>query len=152
MIRRRMGVARSLACAALVLAAGLAQAASVTPDWASVADVETIEIVVRDADGEPRERTIWLVVHDGHGYVRAGSTSSWDDGIETHPNVTIRIEGVDYELRATPVTEPFQVEQVNGAFRDKYGLSDAVVGIIDVIGGTPRILRLEPARGMPMGR
>jgi hypothetical protein len=135
-------VARAAACA-LALACAASAAAAQAPDWPSLARVDTIQIVASDHQGTRRERTIWLVVLEGRGYIRAGGTSSWDEGIDVHPDVVARIEGVDYELRAVRIPEGPLYDAVTQAFRDKYGFSDAFLGLIRGIGGSPRIMRLE---------
>lgn len=141
----------AIGTAAWLLAAPAARAVMSMPDWAAVGDVGTIQIVATDAEGASIERTIWLVVVDGRGYIRAGATSRWDQGLDANPDVTIRIADVDYELRAARVPEGVRYDQINEAFRAKYGFSDALMSIIRGVGGTPRIMELQARRGMPMG-
>jgi hypothetical protein len=152
MIRRSPHALRiAILSLAWLLAAAPARAATSVPDWAAVADTGTIQIVATDAEGAKLERTIWLVVLDGRGYIRAGATSSWDEGLDANPEVTVRIADVDYELRATRIPEGLLYDQVTEAFRTKYGFSDALMSIVRGVGGTPRILVLEARRGIPMG-
>lgn len=145
-----------LALAAVALAASLgiaspARAASPPPDWSQVADVGTIQIRTTDEKGTVRERTIWLLVHDGQAYIRAGGTSSWDSNIDAAPEVEVQIGDVWYELLAARVPEGELYDAVTAGMREKYGLSDMVIGIFRGIGGAARILRLDARPGLPMG-
>jgi hypothetical protein len=139
----------AFACAASLALAATARAA--TPDWPSVADVETIRIRTTDEDGSARERTIWLLVHDGRGYIRAGGTSQWDANVDAVPEVSVQIGDVWYDLRATRVPEGPLYDAVMDGMREKYGLSDALLSPLRFLGGAPRILRLDPRAGIPMG-
>jgi hypothetical protein len=143
-------VARRLVAAlASLLVAVAAGAASMPPDWNAASGVDTIQIVTRDEQGTRRERTIWLVVIDGRGYIRAGGTSRWDAGIDLHPEVEVEIEGIRYPLRATRIPEDSELyDAVNRAMREKYGFSDALIGVFRGIGGRPRILRLDGPAGL----
>lgn len=146
----------ALALAAVAFAASLgigapASAASPPPDWEQVADVGTIQIRTTDENGTVRERTIWLIVLEGQGYVRAGGASGWDSNIDAVPEVEVQIDDVWYELLATRIPEGETYDAVKAAMRAKYGLSDAIIGIFRNVGGTPRILRLDAVPGLPMG-
>lgn len=120
------------------LAAGSARAG--VPDWAAVADVEQVVALTTDADGSPRETTIWLVVVDGQGFVRAGAASTWGVNAARDSALALRIGGAEYALRAEPAADADQRERVSRAFRDKYGTVDA---LLDVFRGSPKILRLS---------
>jgi hypothetical protein len=121
-----------------LLGVGAARAAA--PDWEALRSVGTIEIVSTDDDGTPRGTMVWLVVHDGEGYVRTGNTQ-WGANVEKRPEVLARIEKVEYALRAERVVDPERVAALERAFRDKYGLSDAVVGVFR---RGPKVFRLVP--------
>jgi hypothetical protein len=128
---------------AVVLAhAGVASAADPV-DWNDVADVGTIQILTTNEDGSTRETTIWLVVQEGHGYIRTSGTR-WLANIERNPDVVVRVEGTEYPLRAVKVTDSETYEAVTRAFREKYGWSDRLTGLFRVISGVPTILRLDP--------
>ena len=127
------------ACAALWLAAGASAAA---PDWASVAEVEEIETITADADGTPRETTVWLAVVDGQGYIRTSSSSTWGDNVARQPDLVVRIDGADYPVHAVFIEDDALRGRVIETFRNKYGISD---GLVDVFRGSrPRIMRLDP--------
>jgi hypothetical protein len=110
--------ARSIALAfAISFAIAATAHAANSPDWPSVASVETIQIRTTDADGSPRERTIWLLVHDGQGYIPEGAT----------------------------------YDAVMAGMREKYGFQDMLISPLRALGASPRVLRLDPRAGMPMG-
>ena len=130
---------RSLAFAAL-LVASLAPAAGAL-DWAVLADVDEVEVVTRDEDGETRVTTIWLVVVDGHGYIRTRRGSTWGGNVQRDPAIGLRVDGADHPVRATVVEDAPIRERVVAAFREKYGWFD---GFIDVFrGSNPLIMRLD---------
>ena len=141
----------TLALVAALALAPAARADSTPPDWAAAADVDTIQIRTTDEEGALRERTIWVVVIDGQAYVRAGGTSRWDSNVDAAPDVEVQIGEVWFALRATRVPDGPTTEAVTAAMRAKYGWSDALIGVVRGIGGSPRILRLDPRPGLPMG-
>jgi hypothetical protein len=129
-----------------------AGAASPLPDWKNFADLNTIQVVTRDDDEEhtPRETTIWLAVYEGQGYIRTGATT-WGANARREPNVVIRMDGTDYELRATPIPEGELYDAVEQTLHDKYGFMDSAMSVFRGIGGTPTIMRLDGRPDMPMG-
>jgi hypothetical protein len=138
--------------AALSIFALMAQAATPLPNWKNFAALDTVQVVTADDDEEQtrRETTVWLAVHDGQGYIRTGATT-WGDNVRRDPEVVLIMNGVDYELRATPIPEGPLYEAVTQVFRDKYGFSDALIGLFRGIGGTPTIFHLEGRESIPMG-
>jgi hypothetical protein len=128
-----------IACAALWLAADARAAA---PDWASVAEVEEIEAITADADGTPRETTVWLAVVDGQGYIRTSGSSTWGDNVAREPNLVVRIDGADYPVHAVFIEDDALRGRVIETFRAKYGMSDSLVDVFR--GSRPRIMRLDP--------
>ena len=134
------------------LSAFSAHAASTLPDWKHFTDLRTIQVETLDDDKQhtPRETTIWLVVHEGQGFIRTGATT-WGDNVRREPNVVIRMSGTAYELRATPIPQGELYDAVKQAFRDKYGFMDAALSLVRGIGGTPTIMRLDGRLDMPMG-
>jgi hypothetical protein len=132
--------------------AGPARAASAPPVWEDLADIDTIQIRTTDVEGDPVDRTIWLLVLDGQGYIRAGGSSRWDANIDAHPDVSAQIDGIWYDLRAKRIPEGPLYDQVMQGMRDKYGFPDMVLTPLRALGGAPRILRLDSRPGIPMGR
>ena len=125
------------------LALPLAAAATPTPDWDSLADVGTIEAITEDPDGDVRETKIWLVVVDGQGFIRTGG-SRWGDNVERDPDLVLRIEGVEYPLRAELIENDAHREQIVAAFREKYGWVDGLLNVVR--GKRPKIMHMVPRR------
>ncbi len=134
--RRRPGPVAALACA---LALGTPASAAV--DWRAHADVDTVTVVTRREDGTLRDTTVWLVVVEGQGYLRTGSTR-WGADVERNAEVALRVGGAEHPLRAVFVTDPDERERVTAAFREKYGFVDRMLSLFR--GSEPVILRLEP--------
>lgn len=115
---------------ALVLLLASAAARAAEPDWEKLKDIGRIEVITHDEDGDARETTIWFAVLDGQGFIRTGSTT-WGDNIQRNPaDVVLRIEGVEYPLRAEIIENDSLRERVVAAFRAKYGWSDGAVQFI----------------------
>ena len=65
-----MRISRTLLCLLGISGSMLAAAAQAEyPDWASVADVEVIEILTRDTGGDVRETKVWFVLVDGEPHL-----------------------------------------------------------------------------------
>ncbi|HXK23627.1 MAG TPA: DUF2255 family protein [Myxococcota bacterium] len=134
---------------ALVALSPLLLAASVTssparaaaPDWNAAAGVQTVQVVTTNEDGTPRDTTIWLAVVDGQGYIRTGHTH-WEGNIERNPEVVLRIEKAEYPLRAEFVEDAALRARIEQVFRQKYGFSDAFIGVFR--SGEPKIMKLAP--------
>ncbi len=109
-------------------------------DWHAVANVQVIEILTVDEDGDRRETKVWFVLIDGIPYLRT-SDSSWLDNIRRDPNVVIRIEGAGHAQVAREATTPGLIEQVDAASRAKYGWQDGFIRFFRV--GDPQILELS---------
>ena len=134
---------RSLAALVVVAMIALANTA-LAQDWQALADTETIQVVTKDEFGKPRETTVWLAVYDGHGYIRTGATR-WGKEIQREPDVVVRIAGDEFPLRAAPIgAGDATFAAVTDVFRQKYGFSDAAIGVFRNLGGTPTIMRLDP--------
>jgi hypothetical protein len=130
---------------ALVAAASLAAPARAEQavDWNTVAGVDTIEVVTQDPDGSPRATTVWLAVWKGQGYIRSSGTR-WLANLERDPDLLVRIEDVEHPLRAVRVSDSETRAAVIQVFREKYGLSDRLLGPLRSLLGVPTVLRLEP--------
>jgi hypothetical protein len=111
------------------------------PDWQSVADVQVIEVVTRDADGDLRETKVWFVLLDGVPYLRT-SGSRWLENLRRDPNLVLRIDGREYEARAEEVPGDAIVEQVDRATAEKYGWQERAIHPFRM--RKPEILRLSP--------
>lgn len=138
-----------LLLAALGLLASPPLFAADAVDWARHAEADTVTVVTFPEEGEPRETTVWLVVVEGQGYIRTGSTR-WGRDVERNPALWLQIDDEILALRAEFVEEEPLREQVTAAFREKYGWTDALIGIFR--GGHPKIMKLLPRRGASRGK
>jgi hypothetical protein len=126
----------AFACVASAQEAGDAAPAV---DWSRFTDVDTIFVVTADEDGASRETKIWIAVVDGQAYIRTGGTT-WGDNVKRDPAITLRIEGADYPVDVTFIEDDALRERVETTFREKYGWSDAVIGLIR--GSRPLIMQV----------
>ncbi len=126
--------------AALCFAASLA-AQTAGGELAALAQRETVQVFTVDADGMQRETTIWIVTLEGAVYIRTSDSSAWGDNAERSSSIGL---GGDDEMtlrvRHEAVTGPEARTRVIAAFREKYGLSDA---LINWFRGEARIWSLE---------
>ncbi|MGH0033232.1 MAG: DUF2255 family protein [Myxococcota bacterium] len=109
------------------------------PEWADVADVETVQVVTDNGDGTTSDTTVWLAVVDGQGYIRTGN-SGWGGNVLRNQDVELRIGDVSYELHVYFVEDDELRQQITDAFREKYGWSDAFISLFR--GSHPTIMRL----------
>jgi len=110
-------------------------------DWSRVADLDVIEILTHDEDGDLRETKVWFVRIDGVSYLRTNG-SRWLENIRRDPDVTIRIGDALYPQRAREVTSPETIEQVDAASRRKYGFQEAFIHVFRI--HDPQIIELSP--------
>lgn len=130
-----------LALSLALLLGALPRAASADFDWRAHARDETVVVVSNDADGAPRERTIWLLVLDGRPYIRTGSTTTWGENVLRDPNISLRIGGEALALRAERVRDVALLERIRAAFREKYGFGDTLATLVR---GQPIVFRVTP--------
>jgi hypothetical protein len=132
-----MRYSRFLALALLLIPA---TATSASANWTQYKDVQTVTVVTKQPDGSPRETTVWLVVVDGVGYLRTGSTR-WGQDLERDPDATLEIEGGSLPVKVSFIEDEPLRQKVSAAFREKYGFTDWTSGLIRF--GHTRILRLS---------
>lgn len=135
-------IRNAIVTGATVLAWSLAAPASAEVDWTAAAGVEEIQALTTDEDGSARETTIWLLVLDGQGYIRTSQSTTWGGNVERNPDIALRIEGQEYALRASFVTDEPLRERIGQGFREKYGWTDGVLDIFRA--GDARIMRMDP--------
>jgi hypothetical protein len=128
-----------IAAAPLLFAATPAAAAEL--DWAAVADVDTVHVLTTDEDGDARTTKIWLVVLDGHGYIRTSRRTTWGKNVQRDPDITLRIGDAEYPVHATFIVDEAERARVVAAFEAKYG-SNPILNFLR--GSDPPIMRLEP--------
>ena len=89
-------------------------------DWREADDRWSLHIVTLDADGDERVTRIWLAIADGVGTLRTGD-SRWWENLQRDANCRIRVEDVDYPVRAEFVTDREGKVKIDEAFAEKYG-------------------------------
>lgn len=139
----RITLLRALFCCLVAALAGVAFAEPelVPPRWSELAEVETVEVLTVDEDGSPRETTVWLAVVDDQAYLRTSSTR-WGGNLERDPQLVLRIGDLEYALQIEAIEDEALRERVVATFREKYGFSDSLIGLIR--SSHPTIMRLQP--------
>jgi hypothetical protein len=119
-----MKLAVTIAAAAFLFAATLAQAAEWTP--AQWKDEDTLQFRT-DCPGEPAYWSyVWVVVLDGEAWVRLGSRAAGRfDCSATKPLTSIRIAGQEFG-NVEMVDTPAMADRVAAAMAEKYS-TDIVV-------------------------
>lgn len=133
----------------LALVLSLACAGSTGPadrpiDWTSAAEPWSIFIVTEDADGGERATRIWLVEEGGVGAIRTGDTR-WRANLDRDPGCRLRLNGVDYPLRAVAVNDPDERRRIDQAFLAKYGWQERWLIANDRADSDDPFYRLLPA-------
>ncbi|MDJ0786255.1 MAG: DUF2255 family protein [Myxococcota bacterium] len=113
-------------------------------DWSTHADADTVVVITNDEDGSVRETTIWLLVLDGEGYIRTGNTT-WAQNLERGSRLSLRIGEETLELGFSRVEDEALFERIEVGFREKYGFSDRLVGLMP--GAGTRAYKLIPKAG-----
>ena len=111
------------------------------PNWDMLADLDTVQVVTADADGEARVTTIWLAIVDEQGYIRTGD-SRWFANLKRDPALKLRAGGAEYALKSEFVDEAALNTRIDAAFRTKYGFSDRLVSFFRGAGANR--IRLVP--------
>jgi hypothetical protein len=95
-------------------------------DWSSADEHWSLHIVTTDPEGDERVTRIWLAQVDGAGTLRTGD-SRWWHNLQRDPACRIRLDGVDYPVRAESVTDPVGRVRIDDAFLAKYGRWERMV-------------------------
>lgn len=96
-------------------------------------------------DGSRVETPLWVVEIDQTYYLRSGSPDAgWLARLERYPQVELEVGGVKRGYRARRLGSEQERAVVNRAMAEKYGVADAVVGLLfDHSDAIP--VRLKPA-------
>jgi hypothetical protein len=122
--------------------------ASEALDWPTLAAEPTVVVVTKDPDGRERATTIWLVVVDGVGTIRTGSTR-WFANLQRDPALRPRARGIEYPLRIDLVADPAEGARIDAAFRAKYGFSDRLVSLLRTRGNRMKLLPRQALGSRP---
>ncbi len=114
------------------------------PDWNQYAQVQTIEVLTTDLDGDLRATPVWFILLNGEAYLRTND-SRWLDNLRRDPNLRLNIEGKIYEAQAEEIPGLGIVEKVDIAFERKYGLQESLIHLFRM--RQPEILRILPRAG-----
>ena len=106
-------------------------------------DVDVVELITVDPDGDARKTKVWVVLIEGEAYLRT-SDSRWLRNLRRIPLATLRVEGTDYPVIAEVLSDPSWVEKVDAASLEKYGWQERTIHVFRM--SEPTIIRLQPSR------
>ena len=86
-------------------------------------DLVEVGMVTPRRAGSLSRRPIWVVVVDGHAYVRSyrGESGAWYRQARADGQATIGVDGRAIEVGVEPVSDDETNRKVSDAFRAKYG-------------------------------
>jgi deazaflavin-dependent oxidoreductase (nitroreductase family) len=90
-------------------------------------DAEEIELTVTGrSSGRPTSRPVWFVQEGGTLYLLpvTGGDSQWYQNVLKTPAITLAVDGVKWNGKAIPITDPAKVRDVVEKFRAKYGADE----------------------------
>ena len=90
-------------------------------------DADEIELTVTGrSSGRPISRPVWFVQEGGILYLLPvmGGDSQWYRNVLKTPAITLTVDGVKWNGKATPITQPARVREVVEKFRAKYGADE----------------------------
>ncbi len=109
-------------CGPIVMIPGgeLSGALRETPaDWSFTDAEDTVVLETRPDD--PYSVNVWGVAAGDRFFIAAGDAdSTWARNVEANPLVRLKIADAIYELRATPTTDPEDLEAFLVAVKEKY--------------------------------
>lgn len=78
------------------------------------------------SSGRPRSRPVWFVQEGGTLYLLPviGSDSQWYRNVLKMSEVTLAANGVKWQGKAMPMTDPAKVREVVEKFRARYGAEE----------------------------
>ena len=94
---------------------------------------QTEVAVLRTSDtlGRGYETKLWVVDHEGAPWIRVAKPErSWYRRLVGQPRVELVRGGAPHAYRARPYAEPERAAELDGAFREKYGLVDWWYGLL----------------------
>ena len=112
--------------------------------WTALELREVVVIRTRGNDGSLRETRIWIAEEDGSWWLEAASPeSAWYRDVIIEPRVEIVRGDRAVPARVTPIPGPEGHRKIRRLFRQKYGLADAWIGLIQD-GSRSIAVRAEP--------
>jgi hypothetical protein len=105
-----------------------------------------VRIETSRVGGPTHRTTVWVVVDDGHVFVRSayGPDARWYREATTNPGVTMWVGEQPFKARVTRVTDPDEIARMSAGLERKYAGDPAVRQMIrpELL---PLTLRLDPA-------
>ena len=112
--------------------------------WAALEMQEVVVIRTEGADGTRRETRIWIADEGGFWWLEAASAESpWYRDVLVNPGVEIVRGARTVQARVTPEPGEDGHRKIRRLFRQKYGLADVWVGLIQDGSGSI-LVRAEP--------
>jgi hypothetical protein len=90
-------------------------------------DTDEIDVIVTGrSSGRESSRPVWFVRQEEVVYLVPvyGSDTQWYRNVLEHPDIRLSAGGSDYKARATPITNPAEVDRIVEMFRAKHGSGD----------------------------
>ena len=96
--------------------------------WLASERVEVVQLHSKNEQGEVVTTRLWVVDHEGFGYLRAGEDSGWYARLIKNPNISLERNGKSSDYRATPNRDKTDI--VNSLMNDKYTWGDDFFGLL----------------------
>jgi hypothetical protein len=109
-------------------------------DWSLFAGERVVEILTDDEDGALRETKVWIVVVDGHGFVRTNG-SHWLANIRRGSPVALRADGHEVPVKAREAGDQATFDRIETAFKEKYGWMQQLMSALRL--SRPSVLELS---------
>lgn len=91
--------------------------------------VEVVELHTVNPTGEPLTTRLWIVDHEGHGYLRVGADGSgWFSRLTDNGEIELTRNGERQRYRAVP--RPELSDAVNELMQAKYTWGDTFIGVL----------------------
>ena len=90
-------------------------------------DTDEIDLITTGRrSGQESSRPVWFVRQEDVVYLLpvTGSDSQWYRNVLETPDIRLSAAGAELRARATPVTDPAEVDRVVDMFRARYGSGD----------------------------
>lgn len=120
--------------------AGVATAQTFDP--ALVEDVDVVEIITHDEDGDVRDTKVWIVSVEGEAFLRTND-SRWLENLQRDASAGLRVEDTVYPVTTEVLPDPAWIEKVDVATAEKYGWQERMIHVFRT--SDPVIIRVRPA-------
>ncbi len=108
--------------------------------------VEVVELHTVDEAGEPVTTRLWIVDHQGRGYLRVGvDGSGWYSRLKANGEIELTRDGK--RARYAAVDRPELSETVNDLMQEKYTWGDTYIGILVGSRDNSIPIELQPVAG-----